>query len=116
MVVNKDTFCIHFWDASRLKKISESTKNERYEDFQASNMSLGKYIVYHSRTRPGMLVKIKRVFERGLAEDFEDGDLAIYIDSIHEHRAGEKWFKILHGGEIKEILDIELEEVLIDSL
>ena len=115
MIISKEIFCSHFW-GSRVNKIPEKTKKERYEDFCDSNMPLGKYIVFHSRIRPGMLVKITPVFSRSPLDNINDGDIAIFIEYVQEPRAGERWFRIFHDGEVKEVLDIELYEVLLEAL
>jgi len=115
METNKEIFCFHFW-GDRLLHIPEKTKNERYEDFVEAQVTLGRYIVMHNRLRPGMLVKIKPMFASGWSNNSMDEFVAIYLEQVRQPRAGERWFTIFHDGGIKEVLDYELYEVLIEAL
>lgn len=114
--VSKEIFCLHFW-GDRLKDIPEKTKIERYEDYISSAVGLGRYIVLNHRLRPGMLVKVKPMFAKGwsdsaLCEEF----IGIYMEQVYHTQAGERWFVVFHDGQLKEILDYELYEVLIETL
>ncbi len=115
MEISKEIFCFHFW-GDRLSDIPEKTKIERFEDFISSNVSLGRYIVMHHRLRPGMLVKVKPMFATAwskpeMCEEF----VGIYMEQLRQPRAGERWFVVFHDGKLKEILDYEVHEVLIEE-
>ena len=115
MEITKEIFCDHFW-GHRIDGIPDKTKNERYKDFLESKVCLGRYIVMHHRLRPGMLVRIKPMFTTAWSNSCLEEFVAIYMETIRQPRAGERWFTVLHAGELKEVLDYELYEVLIETL